>query len=180
MKHFCSQTLTKTYGAYTFPLRYACTARERGGIGMKVYGPYTRKDGRQHVIIYENGKKKTVSYPKYLLEQKLGRPLIGDETCDHIDGDYTNNCLENLQVLSRGDNAAKAMALRPAEKGYFVCPECNASFYKSMRDVRGNQIAKQKAGPFCSKKCAGKYGQRLNKTFRGGRPNPRYTGLVPE
>jgi len=47
---------------------------------MKVYGPYTRKDGRQHVILYENGTRKTVSYPKYLLETKLGRPLDSNET----------------------------------------------------------------------------------------------------
>lgn len=155
-------------------------ARERGGIGMRIYGPYTRKDGRQHIILYKDGKRTTVSYPKYLLEQKLGRVLLPDETCDHIDGDFTNNSLDNLQVLSRGDNAAKAMALRPAEKAYFVCPECHKSFYKSMRDVRGNQIKKKKAGPFCSKSCAGKYSQSQMKTFRGGKPNPRYTDNMPE
>ena len=67
---------------------------------MKVYGPYTRKDGRQHVVLYESGVPKTVSYPKFLLEQKLGRSLNADETCDHIDNDYTNNDVSNLQVLS--------------------------------------------------------------------------------
>lgn len=147
---------------------------------MKVYGPYTRKDGRQHVILYENGKRKTISYPKYLLEQHLGRSLLEHETCDHIDGDFTNNSLENLQVLSRSENAAKNMALKPAEQIYCVCPECNKSFYKNMREVRRNQIAKNKAGPFCSKSCSGKYGQRLIKIFRGGKPNPRYDSNAPE
>jgi hypothetical protein len=37
---------------------------------MKIYGPYTGKDGRQRIVLYENGKRTTVSYPKYLLEQK--------------------------------------------------------------------------------------------------------------
>jgi hypothetical protein len=148
---------------------------------VKVYGPYLRKDGRKHlIVIYDDGRRKTVSYPKYLLEQKLGRELLSHETCDHIDGDYTNDSLDNLQVLSRADNAAKAMVIRPAEMGYFVCPECHASFYKSMRDVRWNQLAQNKAGPFCSKACAGKYGQRLNKTFRGGKPNPGYNGGMPD
>lgn len=150
------------------------------GMTMKIYGPYTRKDGRQHIIIYDNGKRTTLSYPKYLLEQKIGRALLPHETCDHIDGDFTNNSPENLQVLSRKDNSAKAMAFRPAEQGYFVCPECNASFYKVMRDVRSNQIAQKCAGPFCSRQCAGKHGQRLAKTFRGGHPNPRYNGGMPE
>lgn len=147
---------------------------------MKVYGPYTRKDGRQHVVIVEGKSRKTISYPKYLLEIKLGRALSPDETCDHIDGDYTNNCLTNLQVLSRSDNSSKAMAVKSAEQGYFVCPECNVSFYKLMREVRGNQTAKKRAGPFCSKRCAGRYGQRLNKTFRGGKANPCYAVDAPD
>ena len=37
---------------------------------MKIYGPYTRKeDNRQHVIIIDGEKRRTVSYPKFLMEQ---------------------------------------------------------------------------------------------------------------
>ena len=140
---------------------------------MKIYGPYTGKDGRQRIIVYENGKRTTVSYPKYLLEQKLGRPLLPDETCDHIDGDFTNNSLDNLQVLSRIDNIRKHASLKPREKATFTCPECLASFTTYMNDARHNR-KQGKAGPFCSRSCAGKYGQRLNKTFRGGKKNPNY------
>jgi hypothetical protein len=148
---------------------------------MKVYGPYTRNDKRQHVIvIYDDGSRKTVSYPKFLLEQKIGRVLLPHETCDHIDGDLTNNNLENLQVLSRSENSTKAMALKKAEQILFVCPECGISFYKNMWEVRANQLKKKQAGPFCSKSCAGRYGQKQNKTFRGGRPNPCHTGAAPE
>lgn len=129
---------------------------------MKVYGPYTRKDGRQHVVLYKDGVRKTVSYPKYLLEQKLGRSLLPHETCDHIDNDHTNNCLDNLQVLSRVDNACKGTVLRPAEVGTFTCPVCNRSFTKSMRDVRGN-LKKGRSGPYCSRSCAGKGGHPSNK-----------------
>lgn len=74
---------------------------------MKMYGPYLRKDGRKHVvIIHDNGISQTRSYPRLLLEQKLGRPLQDDETVDHIDGDFTNDSPENLRVLSRSENAA--------------------------------------------------------------------------
>jgi hypothetical protein len=122
---------------------------------MKVYGPYTRKDGRQHVIIYEKGKRKTISYPKYLLQKKLGRDLDFEETCDHIDNDFSNNSLENLQVLSRSENAKKEMSLHPAEIGTFSCPFCNKKFSREMRLVRGNW-KKGKSGPYCSRSCAGK------------------------
>ena len=74
---------------------------------MKVYGPYTRPDGRQHVIlIFEDGQRRTVSYPKYLMEQKLGRELDPDlETINHKNGDFTDNRWENLEILSRVDHA---------------------------------------------------------------------------
>ncbi len=142
---------------------------------MKIYGPYTAKDGRQRIVLYENGKRTTVSYPKYLLEQKLGRSLLPDETCDHIDGDFANNSLDNLQVLSRVDNIRKHAAVHNrAEMICCVCPECDKSFYKPARNIRHNNLKQQKVGPFCSKSCAGKYSQRLNKTFRGGKPNLNY------
>lgn len=120
---------------------------------MKVYGPYFRKDGRQHVIIYENKKRTTISYSKYLLEQKLGRKLLPNETCDHIDGDFSNNSLENLQVLSRADNVRKHAALKPEEFGVFTCPICYSSFTREMRYVKHN-LKQGKSGPYCSRKCA--------------------------
>ena len=121
----------------------------------KVYGPYTRKDGRQHVILYKDGVRTTVSYPKYLLEQKLGRKLESHETCDHIDNDPTNNSLDNLQVLSRLDNIRKRAALTPKELGTFTCPVCKCSFTKPMAYVRHNR-KQNKSGPYCSRSCAGK------------------------
>jgi len=68
---------------------------------MKVYGPYTRKDGRQHIILYDyaTNLRRTVSYPRYLLEQKLGHKLEDWEDADHIDNDKTNNDINNLQPL---------------------------------------------------------------------------------
>jgi len=143
---------------------------------MRIYGPYKRKDGRQHVVIvHEDGRKQTKSYPRYLLEQYLGRELTKDETVDHIDNDFTNNNISNLQILSRSDNAKKFSAFNSAETGVFTCPECFKSFIKNLGDVRHNNIKRKKAGPFCSKPCSGRYGARLQKTFRGGRKNPRYT-----
>jgi HNH endonuclease len=78
------------------------------------YGPYTRKDGRKHLILRVKGAGKgglgtniTYSYPKLLLEMKMGRKLIKGETCDHKDDNFTNDSIDNLQVLTRGDNIRK-------------------------------------------------------------------------
>lgn len=76
---------------------------------MKISKPYKRPDGRKHVIITRSdGSKTTRSYPRYLLEMKLGRSLLPEETVDHIDGDHTNDAPDNLRVLSRAENASWA------------------------------------------------------------------------
>lgn len=54
------------------------------GTNYMIYGPYARSDGRKHMILIdENGFRTTISYPKYLMEQYLGRKLADDETVDH-------------------------------------------------------------------------------------------------
>jgi len=79
---------------------------------MKIYGPYVRKDGRSHIcIIHDNGKKQTKSYPRYLIEVYLNRELLPEETIDHINNDFTDNRIENLQILSLSDNAKKQQQL---------------------------------------------------------------------
>lgn len=76
---------------------------------MKISKPYTRPDGRKHVIITkEDGSKTTRSYPRFLLEEKLGRKLLPEETVDHIDGNFKNDSPENLRVLSRSENSSWA------------------------------------------------------------------------
>lgn len=124
---------------------------------LKVYGPYTRKDGRKHVVIVNsNGSKTTKSYPRYLMEQHLGRTLDSSETIDHINNDFSDDRIENLQILSLADNAKKEMS-RPerAKKFYdFICPCCGAQASKQLNQVTMN-LKRGKAGPFCSRKCAG-------------------------
>lgn len=124
---------------------------------MKVYGPYTRKDGRKHVVIYHpSGYKQTQSYPKYLLQKFLNKHLSSNETVDHIDNNKLNDSLDNLQILTRANNARKEMlrSERAAKTYNFICPVCKKAATKLLRTVRGNK-KKGKAGPFCSRKCAG-------------------------
>lgn len=84
------------------------------GAGVTIYGPYTRADDRKVVLLVWHtdtgsiAKRTTVSYPKLLMEIKLGRRLGPDETVDHIDDDKTNDAYSNLQILSRADNARKS------------------------------------------------------------------------
>ncbi len=124
---------------------------------MRIYGPYLRKDGRKHVvIIHDDGTRQTKSYPRLLMEQYLGRELLEEETVDHINEDFTDDRIENLQLLTREENSAKAMIDKPAKIYEFICPNCGKESWKFLRDVKANR-SKGKKGPYCSRICAGKH-----------------------
>jgi len=131
---------------------------------MRVYGPYQRKDGRLHIVeIDDNGKRRTVSYPKWLMENHLGRRLLDNETVDHIDNDYSNNELSNLQILDRSVHAAlDAKRIRLIN---VACSWCKQVFMLS-RGQMGSRRNK-KSGRFCSRKCSGLYGKHIQ---NGGTP----------
>jgi len=137
----------------------------------KVTGPYLRKDGRKHIVLNnsslskgDKSKLRTISWPKALMEVKLNRLLSNYETVDHIDENLSNDDYDNLQLLSREANIIKSFNLNPyrfSEYLSYVCSECNNQFLVLARQVRGNQIRQNKAGPFCSRVCAGKYSRKI-------------------
>ena len=124
----------------------------------KVYGPYTRKDGRQIVVAVSPAHRTTISYPKFLVEKSLGRYLKASETVDHIDCDFRNNDLSNLRVLSRAQHAREDCLRLVAVD--FVCPTCNVTFSLVGKKLRESHDSRRrgKTGPFCSRQCAGVYG----------------------
>lgn len=123
----------------------------------RIYGPYLRKDNRKHVVIYNlvTKKRTTVSYPKFLLQEKIGRVLTGEETTDHKDEDFTNDCIENLQILTRVENAKKSIV--PAKIISLVCKWCNTEFQRRKAVEDYNREFLLKEGPFCSRTCQGTY-----------------------
>ena len=129
----------------------------------KIYGPYKRKDGRQHIIAFKSKIDKiTVSYPRYLLEISLGRYLSQEEDAHHIDGDFSNNLLENLEVTNKYDHRSDH------KQKYDVitleCVMCGKSFLLDSvqhRNFKSNQRNRNSNGPFCSKICIGQYGKGI-------------------
>lgn len=125
---------------------------------MKVSRPYTRKDNRQHVIIYyDDRSRKTISYPRYLYEQSTNYILSDNEVIHHIDGDCTNNTLENLEVKNKFKHTSDHTKSRYTNQWYyFFCPTCGKWSRQPRRNVKIKQKQKGYTGPYCSRSCAGK------------------------
>jgi hypothetical protein len=150
----------------------------------KIWGPYKGKDGRERLgIKLPDGKMRWISYPKYLMENILKRYLEEDDTVDHIDGDFTNNDPSNMRVLKRSQHVTEdVIRKKPVD---FVCPQCNKQFSLSGSKLN-NAIRnrnQQKAGPFCSRNCAGKYGKEVQMgkdALPVAEINPEYTTVKAE
>lgn len=75
----------------------------------RVTGPSIASDGRARVGLRNTstGEKTVRQLAKVKLEVKIGRRLVGDETVDHEDTNKGNDESDNLQLLTRSENARK-------------------------------------------------------------------------
>lgn len=125
------------------------------------YKVYICKDGRYRA--YDKTTKRVKSYPRILMENKLGRPLTKDEEVHHIDGDISNNSLDNLVVMSKKEHWNLHLEeIRKYTKDVKVkCVLCNKEFTMTPRQQRDrvSSETRGKHGPFCSRKCSGSYGR---------------------
>jgi len=138
---------------------------------FKVYGPYRNYKGREFVIVVSNrGKKKTISYPKYLMEVHLGRKLDPDkETVDHWDTDKYNNDISNLRIIPRDEHSANdTRRVLPAK---LKCSWCDKEFERSARVIR-YKSKKNIGGAYCSRSCAGKYARAIQMKLIEKAPPP--------
>lgn len=78
------------------------------GSELLVGNTYINNCNRYITFIKIDGKWTSKQTSKLKLESFLQRRLSKDETVDHIDSDYTNDDISNLQLLSRKDNISKA------------------------------------------------------------------------
>ena len=131
----------------------------------KVYGPYKRKDGRQHVILKKDKIRITISYPKYLMECHIGRKLLENETIDHIDRNVNNNNFNNLRIIDKVKHEREDAIRNKDIK--VKCGWCEKTFI-----IKGSNISQRNrydgkrtgSGYFCSRICSGKYGKYVQET----------------
>jgi len=125
---------------------------------IKYNGPYLRSDGRQHMTYFHKGKKTSISYAKYLMEQHLKRKLTIKEVVHHKDGNPLNNVFSNLEIKTRAKHSSDHVFKYP-EKNELQCFWCKRIFIINRKQMsnRMRESRRGKKGPFCSKSCRGKY-----------------------
>lgn len=106
----------------------------------------TNPENRKTLILYNSkNDRSSTQYARYLLAVKLGRFLKEDETVDHLDGDKTNNSIDNLQVLSLADNNRKSFKKPDV---IMKCPICGKTFTRTRSQLRG-RLKKALANEVC-------------------------------
>ena len=75
------------------------------------------KSGRKYVTFTKDGKVvTTTSYARYLLSVKDGEIVPPHLEVDHIDGDRTNDNINNLQAITGKENRDKHVYERPSSQ----------------------------------------------------------------
>ena len=108
---------------------------------------FHKRDKRWMVDLYNQNTQHriTMTRARYMMTVHLGRALDPKlETVDHINGDKTDDRIENFQLLSSGDNSRKSK-IGTGGKNLIseICPTCNNEFKKPKNSTK----------KFCSKKC---------------------------
>ena len=128
----------------------------------KMYIYQNKKDKRyRYKRINDDGTITQGSYPRILMEESLGRPLEPNEDVHHIDGDVTNNSLDNLEVVLHGPHQREhSIKYIDTIENCMICGEAFTMTAKMWSRFYADLSRKIPTFRWltCSKSCAGKAG----------------------
>lgn len=110
----------------------------------------------------DENKHKLISYPRILMEEKLGRPLTNDEVVHHIDENPENNNIDNLVILTKSEHCRlhrqkyfnKVVTCEVCKKKFIWTPEAQSCYYRDLNRGKNRIIS-------CSKSCSCYYARMV-------------------
>ncbi len=120
--------------------------------GYRVYKVWHKKQKRWYAILYVKGHTTTMSWARYTMTLHLGKMIDSTLEVDHINGDRSDDRVENLQLLDHAANARKSA--RPKTLVTLVCPYCKKDF---TRPRNNTHLVKGGNPTHCSRRCATKH-----------------------
>lgn len=111
------------------------------------------KDGRKRVDLFNTDKDRTtISYARYIMCVKAGHVIPSDYEIDHIDGNNSNDDIENLQVLKVEDHRKKNSFEMSTGRSSSecICNFCGNTFTRENRELRYKNV-------FCNNVCRKSY-----------------------
>ena len=92
---------------------------------------------------------------RVVVENALGRLLNTNEVVHHKDGNKTNNCLDNLEVMTVEEHARAHRLVHGKVMAKLKCPWCGKIFIKPIvQTFLYRKNSKQRA-TYCSRSCNG-------------------------
>ena len=119
--------------------------RKKGFVTVYVY--VNNESRKMAQLIKPDGTRFTTSYAKYLYTSHYQCDVNKDEHIDHINGDKTDDRIENLQKISGRYNRQKDHVIK--EMLLLTCPVCGKEFLFEKRNLNSHP------NPCCSRRCGG-------------------------
>ena len=127
------------------------------------------KDNRVRISIkHSDGSMDFKSYPRYLMEQELGRELLPNEDVHHIDENPLNNDISNLAIIKHGEHQ-RQHTLYNYHDQYVKCDSCGKEFLWT-RDQQMRYYHDLKAGRIRYKTCSTSCRSRIGRFRQIGKP----------
>lgn len=95
-----------------------CMWANNGGHNAKPESWWVNAKGYIEGRIWVDGKQVRVKRHRLIMERHLGRALSPDEDVHHINGNKSDNRIENLEVISHSEHSRVTNANRTYRRGY--------------------------------------------------------------